>query len=85
MTPTRHFEIHEALSISSSMTTSGSIALVPLVGVTWAECKAIVQATVEDGIAAGSQARVLLDSWLMARPNRRLREAMMRPPLPAKA
>jgi hypothetical protein len=66
MTPTRHFEIHEALSISSSMTTSGSIALVPLVGVAWAECKAIVQAAVEDGIAAGSEARALLNSWRMA-------------------
>jgi hypothetical protein len=67
------------------MTTSGSIALVPLVGVAWAECKAIVKAAVEDGIAAGSEALALLDSWRMARPNRRLREAMMRPPLAAKA
>ena len=48
------------------MTTSGSIALVPLVGVAWAECKAIVKAAVEDGIAAGSEALALLDSWRMA-------------------
>lgn len=74
------------------MTTSGSIALVPLVEVAWAdqevpsaEHKATVKAAVEDGITAGSEARALLHSWLMARPNRRLREAMMRPPLAAKA
>ena len=48
------------------MTTGGSIALLPLVGVAWAECKAIVKTAVEDGIAAGSEARALLNSWRMA-------------------
>ena len=67
------------------MTTSGSIALVWLVGVACAEHKATVKAAVEDGLTAGSEALALLDGILMARPNRRLREAMMRPPLAGNA
>ncbi len=59
-----------------------AISLVPLVEVAWAdrevasaERKAIVEAAVQDGIAAGSEARALLDSWLEKRPPAPLREA----------
>lgn len=59
-----------------------AITLVPLVEVAWAdremapaERKAVLEAAAEDGIAAGTEARDLLDTWLARRPVPALREA----------
>lgn len=59
-----------------------AISLLPLVEVAWAdrevsaaEREKILEAAVEQGVKAGSDARALLEDWLESRPPRKLRDA----------